>query len=93
MEHLHQGDILKIEKIKHPVLVVSKVFFNTSAEIIGCPIIRESIPGPLHIWMSTDVNDGVHYFRKNNDVAGTIFYLPCYSYIVCSIGFGNFSSI
>ncbi len=24
MEFLHQGDILKIEKIKHPVLVVSK---------------------------------------------------------------------
>ena len=24
MEILHQGDILKIEKIKHPVLVVSK---------------------------------------------------------------------
>ena len=30
MEFLHQGDILKIEKIKHPVLVVSKDFFNTS---------------------------------------------------------------
>ena len=28
MELLHQGDILKIEKIKHPVLVVSKDFFN-----------------------------------------------------------------
>ena len=28
MEFLHQGDILKIEKIKHPVLVVSKDFFN-----------------------------------------------------------------
>ena len=27
MEILHQGDILKIEKIKHPVLVVSKDFF------------------------------------------------------------------
>ena len=26
MEILHQGDILKIEKIKHPVLVVSKDF-------------------------------------------------------------------
>ena len=27
---LRQGDIIKIEKIKHPVLVVSKDFFNTS---------------------------------------------------------------
>ena len=58
MERLHQGDILKIENIKHPVLVVSKDFFNTSGEIIGCPIIRDSILGPLHIWMSTEENEG-----------------------------------
>lgn len=58
MEQLHQGDILKIEKIKHPVLVASKDFFNTSGEIIGCPIIRNSIPGPLHIWISTKENEG-----------------------------------
>ena len=53
MEKLHQGDILKIENIKHPVLIVSKDFFNASGEIIGCPIIRNSAPGPLHIWMLT----------------------------------------
>ena len=58
MGQLQQGDILKIEKIKHPVLIVSKDFFNTSGEIIGCPIIKNSIPGPLHIWMSTEENEG-----------------------------------
>ena len=58
MELMHQGDILKIEKIKHPVLVVSKVFFNSSGDIIGCPIITNSIPGPLHIWMATEANQG-----------------------------------
>lgn len=58
MEHLRQGDIVKIEKIKHPVLVASKDFFNTSGEIIGCPIIYNSIPGPLHIWMSTEYTEG-----------------------------------
>ena len=58
MGFLQQGDILKIEKIKHPVLVVSKDFFNTSGEIIGCPIIRNSNPGPLHIWMATEENEG-----------------------------------
>ena len=58
MEHLHQGDILKIDKIKHPVLVVSKDFFNTSGEIIGCPIIKDSMPGPLHIWMATGEYEG-----------------------------------
>ena len=40
------------------VLVVSKDFFNTSGEIIGCPIIRNSTPGPLHIWMATEENEG-----------------------------------
>ena len=58
MGFLHQGDILKIEKIEHPVLVVSKDFFNSSGEIIGCPIIRNSAPGPLHIWMATKENEG-----------------------------------
>lgn len=57
MASLHQGDILKVEKIKHPVLVVSKDFFNTSGEIIGCPIIKNSTAGPLHM-MSTEENEG-----------------------------------
>ena len=52
VEYLHQGDILRIEKIKHPGLVVSKDFFNASGEIIGCPVISNSNPGPLHIWTS-----------------------------------------
>lgn len=58
MDYLQQGDIIKIEKIKHPVLVVSKNFFNTSGQIIGCPIIKNSMEGPLHIWMATDENEG-----------------------------------
>lgn len=58
MDRLHQGDILKIEQIKHPVLVVSKDFFNTSSEIIGCPIVPNSKSGPLHIWMSAENTEG-----------------------------------
>ncbi len=53
-EQLHQGDIIKLEKIEHPVLVVSKDFFNSSGEIIGCPIFINSNEGPLHILISTD---------------------------------------
>lgn len=64
MDALHQGDILKIEKIKHPVLIVSKDFFNTSGEIIGCPIIKNSIPGPLHIWMITKETEGYIHCEK-----------------------------
>ena len=58
MEILHQGDILKIEKIKHPVLRVSEDFFNTSGEIIGGPIISNYTSGPLHIWMATEEDEG-----------------------------------
>ena len=58
MELLHQGDILQIEKIKHPVLVVSKDFFITSGDRTGCPIISNSTSRPLHIWMATEENEG-----------------------------------
>lgn len=51
---IHQGDILQIEKIKPPVLVVSKDFFNKSGEIIGCPIYETGTEGPLHISIQTE---------------------------------------
>lgn len=51
---VQQGDILKIEKIHYPVLVVSKDFFNASGAIIGCPIYTNSTPGPLHISVSAE---------------------------------------
>ena len=57
-EEINQGDILKIEKIKMPVLVVSKDFFNQTGEIIGCPIYKKGEPGALHIEISTDEVDG-----------------------------------
>ena len=56
---IYQGDILRIEKIKHPVLVVSKDFFNTSGEIIGCPIYNEGKEGPLHIRIKSDKVEGI----------------------------------
>ncbi len=52
-ESLQQGDIIKVEKIKFPVLIVSKDFFNESGEIIGCPIYEESTVSPLHIEITT----------------------------------------
>lgn len=55
---IHQGDILKIERIKPPVLVVSKDFFNESGEIIGCPIYENGTEGPLHIQVETDEVSG-----------------------------------
>lgn len=56
---VHQGDILKVEKIKNPVLVVSKDFFNETGEIIGCPIFNyNNIESPLHIEIETENRKG-----------------------------------
>ena len=55
----HQGDILKIEKVKFPILVVSKDFFNTSSQIMGCPIVTEATRGPLHIPVDTKEVQGI----------------------------------
>lgn len=57
-EMLHQGDILKIERIKSPVLITSKDFFNQTGEIVGCPIFQDNIPSPLHIKIRTDNTEG-----------------------------------
>ncbi len=55
---IRQGDILTIENIGFPILTVSKDFFNQSDEIIGCPIMENTSPGPLHIRISTEHVNG-----------------------------------
>lgn len=57
-ETLHQGDIIKIERIKRPVLVTSKDFFNQTGEIIGCPIFQDNVASPLHIYIKTNETEG-----------------------------------
>ncbi len=57
-EGIFQGDILRIERIKMPVLVVSKNFFNQTGEIVGCPIYKNGEPGALHIKIITDEVSG-----------------------------------
>lgn len=57
-EAVLQGDILKIEGIRYPVLVVSKDFFNASGEIIGCPVYASATKSPLHIQVSTTETKG-----------------------------------
>ncbi len=55
---VHQGEILKIDKVKKPVLVVSKNFFNESGRIIACPIYAKGNPGALHILVETEAVTG-----------------------------------
>lgn len=56
---VHQGDILKVEKIKNPVLVVIvRIFLMRTGEIIGCPIFDYNIESPLHIEIETENRKG-----------------------------------
>lgn len=41
---IEQGDILTVERIRGSVLVVSKNFFNTTEEVIVCPIVKNASP-------------------------------------------------
>ena len=58
-------------------------FFNTSGEIIGCPIIGNSNPEPLHIWLATEKNEGYIQcefrgngsLRNSNDLSSFLSFL------------------
>lgn len=54
-----QGDILSVESIHTPVLVVSKTFFNKTEQIIACPILKEAAEDPLHIAVHTKEISGI----------------------------------
>ena len=64
LKDVHQGDILKIESVKLPVLVVSKDFFNQSGEIIGCPIYDIGEKGALRIHIEVDSLKGYVHCEK-----------------------------
>ena len=63
-EPVHQGDILKVEYIKSPVLVTSKDFFNQSGEVIGCPISENGEAGALRIFVKTGSMNGYVHCEK-----------------------------
>lgn len=45
MAFIEQGDLLKIEGLPHPVIVVSNNYFNQSGKAIVCPIVKKAVPG------------------------------------------------
>ncbi|MBQ2991686.1 MAG: type II toxin-antitoxin system PemK/MazF family toxin [Clostridia bacterium] len=49
MSSIQQGDLLKVEGVTHPVIVVSNNYFNQSGKAVVCPILKKAVPGPLHI--------------------------------------------
>ena len=55
---IEQGDLLKVEGIAHPVIVVSNNYFNQSGKAIVCPILKKAVPGPLHIELKDSPVEG-----------------------------------
>lgn len=59
MMTVEQGDLLKVEGIAHPVMVISNNFFNQSGKAIVCPVMKKTVPGPLHIELKDTPLEGV----------------------------------
>ena len=55
---IEQGDLLKIDVLNHPAIVVSNNFFNESGKAIVCPIVKSAAEGPLHIKLKQDLIEG-----------------------------------
>ena len=64
MTCIEQGDLLKIEGLPHPVIVVSNNYFNQSGKAIVCPIVKKAVPGPLHIEMKETEVEGYVLFEQ-----------------------------
>lgn len=60
----YQGEILKIEKVAFPLLIVSKDFFNESGLAIGCAILESASSSPLHIKVNTEKVQGYIYTEE-----------------------------
>ena len=59
MAQFEQGDLLQIDGIQQPVIVVSNDVFNQSGKAIVCPIVQSAQEGPLHIKLKDSSVQGV----------------------------------
>lgn len=64
-----QGNILHVQGIHFPVLVVTSDIYNDSGQAIVCPILKEEIPGPTTYVLSgigTVMCDQVRFVDLNS---------------------------
>ena len=59
MPPFEQGDLLKIDGILQPVIVVSNHVFNRSGKAVVCPIVPSASESPLHIRLKDSAVEGV----------------------------------
>ena len=58
MTKAEQGDVLRIDGISQPVIVVSQNNFNKSGSVVVCPIVEKATESPLHISLKTSSVSG-----------------------------------
>lgn len=68
METIQQGEILCLEKLPFPVLVLSKAFFNRSGLAIACPIRQEVLEDALHISVITEKMQGTAMLEQMRSI-------------------------
>lgn len=59
IKDIYPGDILKIEKEKALVFVVSKKYFNDSGGVIGCPIVSNVEENSIHVYVEEKDVEGI----------------------------------
>ena len=59
MQKVEQGDVLRIDGISFPVIVVSQDFLNESGSAVVCPVMANAAKSPLHIPLQTPAISGV----------------------------------
>lgn len=57
----NQGDVLKIEHVRYPIVVASKSLFNSSGMIVGCPFIENGKDLTLHVPLEVNGMQGFAY--------------------------------
>lgn len=78
MASLDQGTIIKIGGVKHPVLVVSKDYYNSIGQIIGCPIIQSTISTAIYKEIiAGDIHGTVLCDQLKNFDLNARGYTPC----------------
>ena len=56
---IEQGDLLKVQGLSCPVMVVSNTYFNQTGKCIVCPILKNAEEGPVHIRVQSKKIEGV----------------------------------
>lgn len=52
-DKIEQGDILKIEGVSDPILVISRNYYNSTNKIIACPIVKKAKQSVLNVEIIT----------------------------------------